>query len=104
MPVLLCDDGTTIEGSATFMIAALERESLEELKIVSFSIGTTVADEQIDFHYCVSNRGVVPLSFQPVIRIIDARSNVVKEITGKQGELSALALRSSALHWNQAFL
>jgi hypothetical protein len=89
--VLLCDDGTTIEGSATFMIAALERESLEELKIVSFSIGTTVADEQIDFHYCVSNRGVVPLSFQPVIRIIDARSNVVKEITGKQGELSALA-------------
>ncbi len=89
--VLLCDNGTTTEGSATFTIAAPEGESLQELRIVSFSIGTAVADEQLDFNYCISNQGVVPLSFQPVTRIFDAQSNIVKEITGKQAELSALA-------------
>lgn len=88
---LLCDDGTTTEGSATFTIAAPEGESLQELRIVSFSIGTMVADEQIDFNYCISNQGAVQLSFLPVIRIIDAQSNVVKEVTGKQAGLSALA-------------
>jgi len=89
--VLLCDSGAAIEGSTTFTIAALEGESLQELSIVSFSVGDAVADEQIDFNYCISNQGAVQLSFLPVIRIIDAQSNVVREVSGKQAELSALA-------------
>lgn len=88
---LICDNKAAIEGSATFTIAAPEGGSLQELRIVSFSVGDAVADEQIDFNYCISNQGAVPLSFQPVIRIFNAQSNVVKEITGKQAELSALA-------------